>query len=50
MTPYTIAHMKLGMLLRELGYDFGSDERLRVYLTVTLVQKTYVTGARQTEQ
>ena len=36
MAPYTIAHMKLGILLRELGYDFQSDERLRVYLTNTL--------------
>lgn len=36
MAPYTVAHMKLGILLRELGYDFGSDERLRVYLTNTL--------------
>jgi predicted helicase len=36
MAPYTVAHMKLGVLLRELGYDFGSDERLRVYLTNTL--------------
>jgi predicted helicase len=36
MAPYAVAHMKLGILLRELGYDFGSDERLRVYLTNTL--------------
>ena len=36
MAPYTIAHMKLGILLRELGYDFESNERLRVYLTNTL--------------
>lgn len=36
MAPYTVAHMKLGILLRELGYDFGGDERLRVYLTNTL--------------
>ena len=36
MAPYTVAHMKLGILLQELGYDFGSDERLRVYLTNTL--------------
>lgn len=38
MAPYTIAHMKLGILLRELGYDFSSEERLRVYLTNTLEQ------------
>jgi N-6 DNA Methylase len=36
MAPYTIAHMKLGVLLRELGYDFGGDDRLRLYLTNTL--------------
>ncbi len=24
MAPYTVAHMKLGILLKELGYDFGS--------------------------
>jgi hypothetical protein len=34
--PYSVAHMKLGLKLRETGYDFGSDERLRVYLTNTL--------------
>lgn len=36
MAPYTVAHMKLGVLLQELGYNFGSSERLRVYLTNTL--------------
>lgn len=36
MAPYTVAHMKLGILLGELGYDFEGDERLRVYLTNTL--------------
>lgn len=36
MAPYTIAHMKLGILLQEYGYDFKNDERLRVYLTNTL--------------
>lgn len=36
MAPYTIAHMKLGLKLKETGYDFGSDERLRVYLTNAL--------------
>jgi predicted helicase len=28
--------MKLGLQLQELGYDFSSDERLRIYLTNTL--------------
>ncbi len=36
MAPYTVAHMKLGLQLQELGYDFHSDERLRVFLTNTL--------------
>jgi len=34
MAPYTVAHMKLGLQLRDLGYE-GSD-RLGVYLTNTL--------------
>jgi hypothetical protein len=36
MAPYAIAHMKLGLQLKETDYDFGSDERLRVFLTNTL--------------
>jgi hypothetical protein len=36
MAPYTIAHMKLAMLLQELGYDFPDDQRLGIYLTNTL--------------
>ncbi len=36
MAPYTVAHMKLGLQLRELGYDFSSPERLKIYLTNTL--------------
>ncbi len=36
MAPYAVAHMKLGLKLRQTGYDFASDERLRVYLTNTL--------------
>jgi len=40
MAPYTVAHMKLGLLLQKLGYDFNSDERLRIYLTNTL-QETF---------
>jgi predicted helicase len=39
MAPYTVAHMKLGLQLQELGYDFASDERLRVYLTNTLQER-----------
>ena len=36
MAPYAIAHMKIGLKLWETGYRFGSDERVRVYLTNTL--------------
>ncbi len=36
MAPYAIAHMKLAMVLKETGYDFEGDERLRVYLTNSL--------------
>lgn len=36
MAPYTIAHMKVGLKLSETGYDFGSDERARIFLTNAL--------------
>ena len=36
MAPYAVAHMKLGLVLSDSGYDFKADERLRVYLTNTL--------------
>lgn len=36
MAPYTVAHLKMGMLLEELGYEFKSDQRLGIYLTNTL--------------
>jgi predicted helicase len=36
MAPYVIAHLKLGLLLHDLGYQMGKDDRLRVYLTNTL--------------
>jgi hypothetical protein len=34
--PYAIAHMKIGLKLHETGYGFGSEERVRVYLTNAL--------------
>ncbi len=34
MAPYAIAHLKVGMLLEELGYEFAEDERLHIYLTI----------------
>ncbi|TAE55046.1 MAG: N-6 DNA methylase [Nostocales cyanobacterium] len=36
MTPYTIAHLKLGLLLGDLGYKFAPEERLKIYLTNAL--------------
>ncbi len=36
MAPYTIAHMKLGLTLKQTGYAFKAGERLRVYLTNSL--------------
>lgn len=33
---YAIAHMKLGLKLHETGYGFGSEERVRVFLTNAL--------------
>lgn len=36
MAPYAVAHLKLGLLLQELGYRFDADERLGIYLTNTL--------------
>ena len=36
MAPYAVAHMKLALQLKESGYDFRADERLRVYLTNSL--------------
>jgi len=36
MAPYAVAHLKLGLLLQDTGYDFGSDERLGIFLTNTL--------------
>ncbi len=44
MAPYAVAHMKLGLLLRETGYDFSSDERLRVFLTNTLEEAHELSG------
>ncbi len=36
MAPYTVAHMKLGLQLQEMGYQFNSDERLGIFLTNSL--------------
>jgi predicted helicase len=36
MSPYTIAHMKVGLALQEKGFDFEEGERLQIYLTNSL--------------
>lgn len=36
MAPYAVAHMKLAMVLKETGYDFRENKRLKLYLTNTL--------------
>ena len=36
MAPYAIAHLKLGLRLKQTGYDIEQSERLRVYLTNSL--------------
>lgn len=44
MAPYSVAHMKLGLKLKETGYDFKSKKRLRVYLTNTLEEPQDFSG------
>jgi predicted helicase len=36
MAPYAIAHMKIGLKLKDTGYRFRSEERARIYLTNAL--------------
>ena len=40
MAPYAIAHMKVGLKLFETGYRFGSNARVRIYLTNSLEPTT----------
>ncbi|MFN9211477.1 MAG: type ISP restriction/modification enzyme [Betaproteobacteria bacterium] len=44
MAPYAVAHMKLGLQLRDSGYDFAADERLRVFLTNSLEEAHEAAG------
>lgn len=46
MAPYAVAHLKLGWLLKETGYDFAAAERLRVYLTNTLEEAEVVADSK----
>jgi len=36
MAPYAVGHLKISLLLKELGYVMGQDERFELYLTNTL--------------
>ncbi len=36
MAPYAIGHMKMSLLLEELGYKMNDNERVKYYLTNTL--------------
>ena len=36
MAPYTVAHMKLSLQLKEAGYEFKEGQRLGIYLTNSL--------------
>lgn len=36
VAPYAVAHLKLGLLLKETGYKLEKEERLQVYLNNTL--------------
>lgn len=47
MAPYAVAHMKLGLQLAELGYQFDTEERLRVYLTNTLQEAFQIPPAQE---
>lgn len=44
MAPYAVAHMKLGLVLQETGYDFSSNQRLGVFLTNSLEEAHELTG------
>ncbi len=47
MAPYTIAHLKLSMLLQQLGYTLGSNERLGMYLTNALTNNKDIEPLRR---
>jgi len=36
MAPYAIGHMRMGLLLHEIGYDLAESERIPLYLTNSL--------------
>jgi len=36
MAPYSVAHLKIGLILNQTGYQFIDNQRLNIYLTNTL--------------
>jgi predicted helicase len=44
ISPYTIAHMKIGLKLRQTGYKFTDGDRLRIFLTNFLEKPDKETG------
>ncbi|PKK82153.1 MAG: DNA methyltransferase [candidate division Zixibacteria bacterium HGW-Zixibacteria-1] len=44
MAPYAVAHLKLALQLKDFGYDFGSDERLNIFMTNTLEEALDIEG------
>jgi Type ISP C-terminal specificity domain len=36
MAPYAVGHLKVGLILQELGHPLGNDERFKLYLTNAL--------------
>lgn len=44
MAPYSVAHMKLGLKLKQTGYDFKANKRLRIFLTNTLEEPKDYSG------
>lgn len=44
MAPYIVGHLKISLLLEELGYKFENDEKFNLYLTNTLDFKEYPTS------
>ena len=40
MAPYTIAHLKMSMVLKDTGFKYYNNTRLRIYLTNSLEKPT----------
>lgn len=41
MAPYAVGHLKISLLLDELGYKMGENERFKLFLTNTLEMKDF---------